>query len=137
MGKEESKRKQEERRKIMSDTKMLLKTKGEILTNIDKRKYQLLIEKEQFAAANKIVANQIQEFNDGLRLLTSHLSNARQDFTKFSAETKTRGSRLICDLEKLVENQKYKSCVYTTVISTCTKLNDELRDILNSSKVQL
>ena len=44
--KEESKRKQEERRKIMSDTKMLLKTKGEILTNIDKRKYQLLIEKE-------------------------------------------------------------------------------------------
>jgi len=156
--KEESKRKQEERRKIMSDTKMLLKTKGEILTNIDKRKYQLLIEKEQFAAANKIiekenscfknnietmessdkiVANQIQEFNDGLRLLTSHLSNARQDFTKFSAETKTRGSRLICDLEKLVENQEYKSCVYTTVISTCTKLNDELRDILNSSKVQL
>ena len=45
--KEESKRKQEERRKIMSDTKMLLKTKGEILTNIDKRKYQLLIEKEK------------------------------------------------------------------------------------------
>ena len=31
----------------MSDTKMLLKTKGEILTNIDKRKYQLLIEKEK------------------------------------------------------------------------------------------
>ena len=104
-------------------------------------------------SSDKIVANQIQEFNDGLRLLTSHLSNARQDFTKFSAETKTRGiyfawvlrgfntkslgSRLICDLEKLVENQEYKSCVYTTVISTCTKLNDELRDILNSSKVQL
>ena len=72
-------------------------------------------QKEQFAAANKIiekensciknnietmessdkiVANQIQEFNDGLRLLTSHLSNARQDFTKFSAETKTRGKFL-------------------------------------------
>ena len=106
-------------------------------------------------SSDKIVANQIQEFNDGLRLLTSHLSNARQDFTKFLAETKTRGkflkncvgfawvynkslgSRLICDLEKLVENQEYKSCVYTTVISTCTKLNDELRDILNASKVQL
>ena len=44
--KEKSEMKQEERRKIMSDTKMLLKTKGEILTNIDKRKYQLLIEKE-------------------------------------------------------------------------------------------
>ena len=50
---------------------------------------------------------------------------------------KSLGSRLICDLEKLVENQEYKSCVYTTVISTCTKLNDELRDILNASKVQL
>ena len=50
---------------------------------------------------------------------------------------KSLGSRLIFDLEKLVENQEYKSCVYTTVISTCTKLNDELRDILNSSKVQL
>ena len=44
--KEESKMKQDERRKIMSDTKMLLTTKGEILTNIDKQKYQLLIEKE-------------------------------------------------------------------------------------------
>jgi len=45
-------------------------------------------------SSDKIVANQIQEFNDGLRLLTSHLSNARQDFTKFSAETKTRGKFL-------------------------------------------
>ena len=45
-------------------------------------------------SSDKIVANQIQEFNDGLRLLTSHLSNARQDFTKFSAETKTRGTFL-------------------------------------------
>ena len=43
---EHSKIKQEERRLIMSETKVLLKTKGEILTNYDKRKYQLLIEKE-------------------------------------------------------------------------------------------
>ena len=49
--KEESKMKQDERRKIMSDTKMLLTTKGEILTNIDKQKYQLLIEKESVCLA--------------------------------------------------------------------------------------
>ena len=49
--KEESKMKQDERRKIMSDTKMLLITKGEILTNIDKQKYQLLIEKESVCLA--------------------------------------------------------------------------------------
>ena len=94
-------------------------------------------------SSDKIVANQIKEFNHGLRLLASHLSNARQDFRDFSAETKTRGkkilrgrnninqrilgSRLICDLEKLVENQELKTCVYSSLISTCTKLNDELR----------
>jgi len=88
-------------------------------------------------SSDKIVANQIQEFNDGLRLLMSHLSSARQDFKTFSAETKIRGSRLICDLEKLVENQELKNCVYTSVISTCTKLNDELREILNSSKTKI
>ena len=44
---EKSKIKQEERRIKMSETKVLLKTKGEILTNYDKRKYQLLIEKER------------------------------------------------------------------------------------------
>ena len=42
-------------------------------------------------SSDKIVANQIQEFNDGLRLLMSHLSSARQDFKTFSAETKIRG----------------------------------------------
>ena len=95
-------------------------------------------------SSDKIVANQIKEFNHGLRLLASHLTNARQDFRDFSAETKTRGnfiflrrrlnvnqrisgSRLICDLEKLVENQELKTCVYSSLISTCTKLNDELR----------
>ena len=44
---EKSKQKQEERRLIMTETKVLLKTKGEILTNYDKRKYQLLIEKDR------------------------------------------------------------------------------------------
>ena len=44
---EKSKIKQEERRIKMSETKVLLKSKGEILTNYDKRKYQLLIEKER------------------------------------------------------------------------------------------
>ena len=44
---EKSKIKQEERRSIMTETKVLLKTKGEILTNYDKRKYQLLIEKDR------------------------------------------------------------------------------------------
>ena len=44
---EKSKIKQEERRFIMTETKVLLKTKGEILTNHDKRKYQLLIEKDR------------------------------------------------------------------------------------------
>ena len=42
-------------------------------------------------SSDKIVANQIKEFNHGLRLLASHLTNARQDFRDFSAETKTRG----------------------------------------------
>ena len=44
---EKSKQKQEVRRLIMTETKVLLKTKGEILTNYDKRKYQLLIEKDR------------------------------------------------------------------------------------------
>merc|ERR1711990_131637 len=55
---EKSKQKQEERRLIMTETKVLLKIKGEILTNYDKRKYQLLIEKEQFVAANEVIKKQ-------------------------------------------------------------------------------
>ena len=140
---EKSKQKQEERRLIMTETKVLLKTKGEILTNYDKRKYQLLIEKdrvhhrlshlsigsivvrraltyfnsmkEQFVAANEVIkkqnsccknkigtmkfsdrilANQIKQFTEGLRCLESNLSDAREDFVKFAAETKTRGTHL-------------------------------------------
>merc|ERR1712133_136396 len=55
---QKSKIKQEEKRFIMNETKVLLKTKGEILTNYDKRKYQLLIEKEQFVAANESIKKQ-------------------------------------------------------------------------------
>ena len=119
----------------MTETKVLLKTKGEILTNHDKRKYQLLIEKdrvhhrysrprkplilelflkEQFVAANEVIkkqnsccknkiwtmkysdrilANQIKRFAKGLRSLESNLSGAREDFVKFAAETKIRGTQ--------------------------------------------
>ena len=43
---EKSKLMQDERRSKMDGTKVLLKTKGEILTSYDEQKYQLLIEKE-------------------------------------------------------------------------------------------
>ena len=54
-------------------------------------------------SSDKIVANQIQEFNHGLRLLVSHLTDARQDFKKFSAETKTRGEHFF--LRLVTQNQ--------------------------------
>ena len=53
-------------------------------------------------SSDKIVANQIQEFNHGLRLLVSHLTDARQDFKKFSAETKTRGMYSFTTLKILI-----------------------------------
>merc|ERR1719476_125221 len=141
---EKSKIKHEERRIKMNETKMLLKTKGEILTTYDKRKYQLLIEKEQFVAANdvikkqnsrckntigtmqfsdRVLANQIKRFTEGLRCLKSNISGAREDFIKFAAETKTRGKRIIFELEELVQSQETKTVVYSSLIKTCTKLN--------------
>merc|ERR1712137_1472790 len=129
---EKSKQKQEERRLIMTETKVLLKTKGEILTNYDKRKYQLLIKKQNSCCKNKIgtmkfsdqiLANQIKQFTEGLRCLESNLSGAREDFVKFAAETKTRGKRIIFELEELVQNQEIKTVVYSSLIKTCTKLN--------------
>ena len=81
-------------------------------------------------SSDKIVANQIQEFNDGLRLLTSHLSNTRQDFTKFSAETKTRGVSLLAKIFDLRRRNKLLIHVFRQPINlrsgkTCRKSRNE------------
>ena len=42
--------------------------------------------------SDRILANQIKQFTEGLRSLESNLNGARADFVKFAAETKTRGT---------------------------------------------
>jgi len=129
----------------MSETRLILRTKGELLTKYDKQKYQLLIEKEQFHAANciirkqnsdyqsqidvmdsedKLLANQIIVFNAGLRSLATNLRNTRDQFKAFAAETKSRGKQLMFELEKLVNNQNTKTIAYSSVLQTCTKLDN-------------
>lgn len=125
---EKSKIMQDERRSKMDGTKVLLKSKGEILTNYDEQKYQLLIEKEQFLEANEIINKQISSFQDNIGTMNCSdrvledlirefadgldfdLSASRQDFIKFAAKTKTRGKRVIFEdrikLEELEQNHE-------------------------------
>ena len=85
-------------------------------------------------SSDKIVANQIQEFNDGLRLLTSHLSNARQDFTKFSAETKTRGKFLKnCVGFAWVKTKFFRQPINLRSRKTCRKSRIQVLCLYNSN----
>ena len=121
---EKSKINQDERRTMMNETKVLLKTKGEILRNYEERKYQLLTEKEQFVAANEIIKKQISwcknqigtiDFTD----LESSLICTREDFNKFAAETKTGGTHVIRPLS----GKRVIFELDSSLINTCTKFN--------------
>ena len=121
---EKSKINQDERRIKMNETRVLLKTKGEILRNYEEQKYQLLTEKEQFLAANEVIKKQISwcknqigtiDFSD----LESNLSCTRDDFNKFAAETKTGGTHVIRPLS----GKRVIFELDSSLINTCTKFN--------------
>ena len=48
---------------------------------------------ETMKYSDRILANQIKQFAEALRFLESNLSGAREDFVKFAAETKMRGTQ--------------------------------------------
>ena len=72
--------------------------------------------------SDRILANQIKQFTEGLRSLESNLNGAREDFVKFAAETKTRGTplfgNLICKRGKEVPDHVDISTILAKISTT-------------------